>query len=114
MESISHHKEGETSPPAHYTIKDDAVYTIVVKELVKGEWVAFDGKDMQMEFVRIDPFVRVTMENKAGHMIAKFKVFCQCKDTIGINFLYLGPRHIWGVPVQGELQSGWTVPSLNC
>ena len=74
MESITHHKEGETSPPAHYTIKDEAVYTIVVKELVKGEWVPFDGKDMQMEFVRIDPFVRVTMENKAGHMIARFKV----------------------------------------
>merc|ERR1711974_434688 len=52
----------------------------VVKELVKGEWVAFDGKDMQMEFVRIDPFVRVTMENKAGHMIAKFKV----PDTYGV------------------------------
>ena len=46
----------------------------MVKELVNGKWVAFDGKDMQMEFVRIDPFVRVTMENKAGHMIAKFKV----------------------------------------
>merc|ERR1712020_430724 len=80
VESITHHKEGETSPPAHYTIKDEAVYTIVVKELVKGEWVAFDGKDMQMEFVRIDPFVRVTMENKAGHMIAKFKV----PDTYGV------------------------------
>merc|ERR1711974_452574 len=24
VESISHHKEGETSPPAHYTIKDEA------------------------------------------------------------------------------------------
>merc|ERR1712060_62992 len=80
VESINHHKEGETSPPAHYTIKDQAVYTIVVKELVKGEWVPFDGKDMQMEFVRIDPFVRVTMENKAGHMIAKFKV----PDTYGV------------------------------
>merc|ERR1712013_458767 len=74
------HKAGEKSPPAHYTIKDDAVYTIVVKELVKGQWVPYDGKDMQMEFVRIDPFVRVTMENKAGHMIAKFKV----PDTYGV------------------------------
>merc|ERR1712107_366502 len=47
VESISHHKAGEKSPPAHYTIKDDAVYT---------------------------------MENKAGHMIAKFKV----PDTYGV------------------------------
>lgn len=86
MESISHHKEGETSPPAHYTIKDEAVYTIVVKELVNGKWVAFDGKDMQMEFVRIDPFVRVTMENKAGHMIAKFKVSFKRKLTGALKF----------------------------
>merc|ERR1719357_183574 len=29
--------------------------------MMEGEWVPYDGKDMQMEFVRIDPFVRVTM-----------------------------------------------------
>merc|ERR1719333_1489455 len=64
VKSISHHREGEVETPNFYTIKEEAVYTIVVKELVNGEWVAFDGTDMQMEFVRIDPFVRVTMENK--------------------------------------------------
>lgn len=58
------------------------MYTIVVKELVNGKWVAYDGKDMQMEFVRIDPFVRVTMENKGntGKMVANFKV----PDTYGV------------------------------
>merc|ERR1719228_2667385 len=80
VDSISHHKEGETVAPAHYTIKDEAVYTIVVKELVGGEWVPYDGTDMQMEFVRIDPFVRVTMENRQGHMVARFKV----PDTYGV------------------------------
>jgi oligosaccharyltransferase complex subunit beta len=80
VESISHHLEGETRTPAHYTIKDQAVYTIVVKELVNGKWVNCDAKDMQMEFVRIDPFIRKTMENKAGHMIARFKV----PDTYGV------------------------------
>ena len=88
VESISHHKAGEKSPPAHYTIKDDAVYTIVVKELVKGQWVPYDGKDMQMEFVRIHPFVRVTMENKAGHMIAKFKVLLKRSVTQRHVILY--------------------------
>jgi len=82
VDSITHHREGEVETPAFYTIKEDAVYTIVVKELVNGKWVAFDGTDMQMEFVRIDPFVRVTMENKAGSgaMVAKFKV----PDTYGV------------------------------
>lgn len=80
VESISHHREGETETPPFYTIMEQAVYTIVVKELVKGEWVPYDGTDMQVEFVRIDPFVRVTMENKAGHMVGRFKV----PDTYGV------------------------------
>ena len=82
VESITHHREGELETPNFYTIKEQAVYTIVVKELVNGKWVAFDGTDMQMEFVRIDPFVRVTMVNKggSGEMVAKFKV----PDTYGV------------------------------
>jgi len=82
IESVSHHKKGEKETPNYYTIKDDAVFSIVVKELVNGKWVPFTGTDMQMEFVRIDPFVRVTMENdgKKGVMVANFKV----PDTYGV------------------------------
>jgi len=81
VESISHHKKGEKAAPSHYTIKEEAVYNIVVKELVDGKWVGFNGKDMQMEFVRIDPFVRITMENKGqGKMEGNFKV----PDTYGV------------------------------
>ena len=36
---------------------------------------------MQMEFVRIDPFVRITMDNKGeGKMVGNFKV----PDTYGV------------------------------
>ena len=81
VESVAHNKAGESVEPGHYTIKDDAVYTIVVKELVNGKWVGYDGKDMQMEFVRIDPFVRITLDNKKdGKMVGKFKV----PDTYGV------------------------------
>ena len=81
VESVSHNKAGESEEPGHYTIKDDAVYTIVVKELVNGKWVGYDGKDMQMEFVRIDPFVRITLDNKKdGKMVGEFKV----PDTYGV------------------------------
>jgi len=81
VESIAHNKKGEKLPPSHYTIKEDAVYTIVVKELVNGKWVGYSGKDMQMEFVRIDPFVRITMDNKGeGKMVGAFKV----PDTYGV------------------------------
>jgi len=81
VETIAHQKAGELKEPGHYTIKDDAVYTIVVKELINGKWVGFKGTDMQMEFVRIDPFVRITLDNKGeGKMVGKFKV----PDTYGV------------------------------
>ena len=46
MEIISHHKKKEVEMPSFYTTKEEAVYTIVVKEYVNGEWVFFD--DMQI------------------------------------------------------------------
>jgi len=80
VESVSHHRQGESETPGFYTIMEDAQYNIAVSELVNGVWKPFTGTDMQMEFVRIDPFVRVTMDNKGGKLTAKFKV----PDTYGV------------------------------
>ena len=57
-----------------YTIKDDVVYTIDIEEYKGGKWIPFNGKDVQMEFHRIDPFVRVTLTNNNGHLVGKFKI----------------------------------------
>ena len=40
----------------------------------------FNGTDVQLEFVRIDPFVRTTLKNKNGQLEAQFLV----PDTYGI------------------------------
>jgi len=80
VESISHHRQGEEEAPGFYTIMEQAQYNIQVSELVKGNWEPFKGEDMQMEFVRIDPFVRVTMDNNNGKLTGKFKV----PDTYGV------------------------------
>ena len=37
-------------------------YSIVVEMLTEGRWVPFDGEDIQLEFVRIDPFVRTYLK----------------------------------------------------
>ena len=75
MQDVNHHLEGEKGPPeVAYTIKQDAVYSIDIEEYRDGKWVAYNGKDVQMEFVRIDPFVRLTLENKNGHFEGKFKI----------------------------------------
>lgn len=77
---IDHHKVGETKPPVAYTIKEDIVYSIKIDEMVNGKWVPFQAKDVQLEFIRLDPFVRATMTNSNGNFNIKFKI----PDVYGI------------------------------
>ena len=73
------------------------VFKVQFDEFVHGKWLPFNGTDVQLEFVRIDPFVRTTMKNKgrfpnasslsftlvwclAGQLEAQFRV----PDTYGI------------------------------
>lgn len=73
--SVMHHKEGEATPPAAYTITDPVVYSINIEQLENGEWKPFRSNDVQLEFVRIDPFIRTTLKNvNAGRYQAKFKI----------------------------------------
>lgn len=75
VKSVNHHLVGEKAPPpVAYTIKDDAVYEIDIEEYRGDKWQPFLGKDVQMEFVRIDPFVRLTLTNKNGHLEGAFKI----------------------------------------
>lgn len=54
---------GEKNPPREYTILDDVEYTIEIEELNNGKWKPFKGDDVQLEFTRIDPFIRTTLKN---------------------------------------------------
>ncbi len=40
------------------------VFNVQFEEFVYGKWLPFNGTDVQLEFVRIDPFVRTTLKNK--------------------------------------------------
>uniref|UniRef100_A0A1L8EDF5 Dolichyl-diphosphooligosaccharide--protein glycosyltransferase 48 kDa subunit n=1 Tax=Haematobia irritans TaxID=7368 RepID=A0A1L8EDF5_HAEIR len=74
--AVKHHREGETLPPEQaYTITDPVVYSITIEELVEDKWQAFNANDVQLEFVRIDPFVRTTLKHiGGGRYQAKFKI----------------------------------------
>ncbi|CAH0555202.1 unnamed protein product [Brassicogethes aeneus] len=75
VKSVTHHKEGEKAPPQDYTIMENVVYTIEIDILEKGQWKPFTANDIQLEFVRIDPFVRTTLQRKPnGQYEAKFKI----------------------------------------
>ncbi|XP_023026594.1 dolichyl-diphosphooligosaccharide--protein glycosyltransferase non-catalytic subunit Ost48 [Leptinotarsa decemlineata] len=75
VRSVKHHKEGEKEAPKDYTIMEHVVYTIEIDILEKGQWKPFTANDIQLEFVRIDPFIRTTLQRKpSGHYEAKFKI----------------------------------------
>lgn len=95
--SVKHHKEGEKEPPASYTILEPAVYTIEIEQLIDGQWKPFVANDVQLEFVRIDPFVRVTLKSIGGGKYqAKFKIpdvygvyqFKVDYNRVGLTHLY--------------------------
>ena len=45
-----------------------------------GKWQPFQGTDVQLEFIRLDPFVRTTLQNKNSVLEARF----QLPDVYGI------------------------------
>lgn len=71
---IEHHRVGEKEPPESYTILDDVVFSISVEKLENGNWVPYVSTDMQLEFVRIDPFVRIPLVKKGNIHQAQFKI----------------------------------------
>nr|CDQ04585.1 BMA-OSTB-1, isoform d [Brugia malayi] len=98
VKSVSHHKVGEKSPPREYTIMDNVEYTIEIEELSNGKWEPFKGDDVQLEFTRIDPFIRTTLKNYNGKLKAQFKL----PDVYGVfkfmvDYRRIGYTHLLNV-----------------
>jgi len=74
IDSLDHKRPGEVGTPNYYTIREDCEFSLVVSELVDGQWVPFNADDLQMEFIRIDPFVRQKMVSSNGRFTARFRV----------------------------------------
>ncbi|XP_046820250.1 dolichyl-diphosphooligosaccharide--protein glycosyltransferase 48 kDa subunit [Vespa crabro] len=97
VSAVHHHKVGETQPPPAYTVKDDVVYSIDVEKLSGDKWVPYETNDLQLEFVRIDPFVRMTMKPTGkGHYEARFKI----PDVYGVyqfkvDYTRMGLTHLY-------------------
>jgi oligosaccharyltransferase complex subunit beta len=69
---VQHKIQGEKQPPAAYTILEDVEYSIEIEELSNGKWSTLNNNDVQLEFVRIDPFVRTTLKRVGTRFVAKF------------------------------------------
>uniref|UniRef100_A0A183CF94 Dolichyl-diphosphooligosaccharide--protein glycosyltransferase 48 kDa subunit n=1 Tax=Globodera pallida TaxID=36090 RepID=A0A183CF94_GLOPA len=99
LNSVKHHIVGQKFPPAEYTIMENVRYEINIEELKNGKWIPFQGKDVQMEFVRIDPFVRITLKNNNGKLTAEFKI----PDVYGV-YKFLVDYHRIGYTHLNDVQ----------
>lgn len=57
-----------------YTINDDVEYSIKIEIYENRKWLPYTADDVQLEFVRIDPFIRQTMVRENDKYVARFKV----------------------------------------
>uniref|UniRef100_A0A8W7Q017 Dolichyl-diphosphooligosaccharide--protein glycosyltransferase 48 kDa subunit n=1 Tax=Anopheles coluzzii TaxID=1518534 RepID=A0A8W7Q017_ANOCL len=96
--SVSHSKEGESQPPSAYTVTDPVVYTIEIETRGSdGKWKAFEASDVQLEFVRIDPFVRTTLVPVGG---GRYEARFLIPDVYGVyqfkvNYDRIGYTHLY-------------------
>lgn len=81
VKSVSHHKLNEAEAPMDYTITESAVFEMQLEHKVGNEWKPFSARDLQLEFVRIDPFIR-TIVPLVGD--GKYKVVFKIPDVYGV------------------------------
>ncbi|XP_075236959.1 dolichyl-diphosphooligosaccharide--protein glycosyltransferase non-catalytic subunit Ost48 [Lycorma delicatula] len=97
VKSVSHHRVGEKSPPPAYTIMDTVVFSLELERKDSKEWILHDANDVQLEFVRIDPFVRITLKRKSS---GKYETIFKIPDVYGvyqfkIDYNRIGYTHIY-------------------
>eukprot|EP00164_Ancoracysta_twista_P006696 GFYU01009377.1.p1 GENE.GFYU01009377.1~~GFYU01009377.1.p1 ORF type:complete len:485 (-),score=166.09 GFYU01009377.1:297-1583(-) len=58
---VYHHLAGKTESQQIYTVNDQIDYSIHIEEWKEDRWVPYDADDVQMEFVMMDPKLRVNL-----------------------------------------------------
>merc|ERR1712029_198471 len=86
--------------PSYYTINEQIRFQIKIEELVAGEWVPFDQNDVQVDYHRLDPFVRRTMDNNNGIFSTEFKL----PDTYGVFQFRINYKKIEYTSIELESQ----------
>lgn len=95
---VEHHLAGASQSPDYYTVLEDVVFSIEVEQLKNGKWVSYDATDLQLEFVRIDPFVRTSLRKEGNKYVARFVV----PDVYGVfkfvvDYNRIGHTHLTSV-----------------
>lgn len=64
MSNINHRKQGTQTQgvnPENYFIEDVIEYFVTIEQKVRGQWQPFSAKDVQLEFVMLEPYIRTTL-----------------------------------------------------
>ncbi|KAG9297535.1 hypothetical protein G9A89_001475 [Geosiphon pyriformis] len=81
------HREGEDEELDAYRIKDNIVYTIEVSEYANDRWQPFNGTDIQLEVIMLDPYIRRTLiplPITPQHHSRKFEAHLKLPDVYGV------------------------------
>ncbi len=69
--------------PENYRIKDLVDFEVTIEEKkADGSFAPFSTKDLQLEFIRLDPFHRVTLTQQGSS--STYKATIVVPDTLGI------------------------------
>jgi len=108
IDSVEHHREGETEPRDHYTTNDNVVYTLSVSRYnpMSSAWERYSGlADMQLEFTMLDPHIRTALKPVPGNA-GKYQTTMRVPDRHGVfKFVVDYRRKGWS-----NLYSATTVP----
>ncbi|ERE74740.1 putative microtubule-associated tumor suppressor candidate 2 like protein [Cricetulus griseus] len=71
---VCYHQVDEMAPPNAYTITDLVEYHIAIEQPSDGTWVPFDGDNIQLDFLHIDPSVRTFLKRNGVKYSVQFKL----------------------------------------
>lgn len=75
---------------ATYTVGDHLLVEALVENLQpNGQWKPYQGKDIQVELRRVDPYVRVTLKQEVQHNDGRLGAKLQLPDVCGVYTLVL-------------------------
>ncbi|KIM28805.1 hypothetical protein M408DRAFT_329251 [Serendipita vermifera MAFF 305830] len=86
IDSVEHHRVGETEPRETYTINDKVVYTLTVSKFVSStsKWEPYSGiSDLQLEFTMLDPHIRTSLKPVKGQP-GKYETTLRVPDRHGV------------------------------
>lgn len=74
IDSVRHFKTDQPNENQSYTIMDDVEYWAMIEIYENGQWLPYNADDIQLEFVRIDPFIRQTLTKENNEYVARFRI----------------------------------------